>query len=97
MSQIPTPSKMDVFDILLAVAAWHENLSNQYQDGEMSKETYDHECSKQFQRLLSYANCVTSVNEQSLIEFWTRHKNFAEWGLVNPRTDAYSFLSPKAT
>lgn len=97
MNRIPSPSKTDVFDILLAISAWHEGLSNQYQDGEMSKETYDHECSKQFLRILSCADCVTSINEQNLVEFWTRHRNFADWGLVQPRDDVYQFLPPRTT
>lgn len=94
MSQIPNPEKADVFDVLMAIAAWHENLENQYQDGEMSQETYNRECSKQFQRLLYFAGCINSANETNLIEFWTRHRNFADAGLLQPRSDGYPFLPP---
>ncbi len=97
MNQIPNPSKLDVYDVLMALAAWHENMVNQYQDGEVSKEVYDHECLKQFQRLLSLANCVDSTNELGLIEFWTRHRDFSEWSLLKPRDDAYLFLPPRTT
>lgn len=93
INRIPSPSASDVFDMLLAVTAWHESIANQYQDGEMSQEVYDHECSMQLQRLMSYASCVNSTNDTNLSEFWNRHRSFAEWGFIKPRYEGYEFLA----
>jgi len=93
--KIPVPNNKDILGMVLAVAAKNDSESNRYCDGETSSETYLSACAHQMAEI-TWIVTLNKSCESTLIEFWKRHKNFSEWGLVAPRVSGYDFL-PETT
>jgi hypothetical protein len=89
---IPNPTHEDVFNLLIAIAGWHENVLTQVQDGIIDIEVYSLECAAKLRTITKMALCVNNPVQSSLIEFWVTYRNFEQWGFVPKRESGYDFL-----
>jgi hypothetical protein len=90
---IPRPRCEDILDMVVAVVAKNDTESNRYYDGETSTDSYLGTCARHMSEIMWVVACKSLVDKECLIEFWTKHRNFAEWGLLKPRPDGYEFLA----
>lgn len=90
---IPVPNCNDILDMVIAVIAKNDTEANRYYDGETSVESYLNTCSRHMSEIMWTVNCYKMLsNDSGLIDFWTKHRNFSEWGLIKPRPEGYAFL-----
>lgn len=93
IKHIPVPNCNEVLDMIVAITTVNDTEANRYYDGEMSVDFYLSICASHMSEIVRVTNhCRKPTSRTELIEFWTRHKNFAEWGLIQPRSDSYTFL-----
>jgi hypothetical protein len=91
---VPIPNCNDILDMIIAVTAKNDTEANRYHDGEMSSELYLQTCLAHMSEITWIVSCNhLSSGDMRLIDFWTRHRNFAKWNLVKPRPDGYEFLA----
>lgn len=90
---IPIPRCEDILDMIVAVVAKNDTESNRYYDGETSLESYLSACSSHMSEIMWVVTCKSLADTEGLIHFWTKHRNFSEWGLIKPRPGGYEFLA----